>query len=194
VAQRFQHWHDVLIRLAAYSAFLAVPTLLLAALFLALFFRGMGERYEPLNDVFSAFGLLLLVLPAFAVYTLTKEHVGAWLGIITWAAIAGMVLAAAGQVLLVLGVINLQTSFVTGGIGIVPAILWLGALALLVLRYHQLGPVVGWLALAVIVLSVLLTLVSSARLAALTWAVSVALIVALVAWLISLGSDLLRQA
>ncbi|MBI4329609.1 MAG: hypothetical protein HY685_07075 [Chloroflexi bacterium] len=185
---------STLLWLGGVSALLAIPALWLAGVFLALFFGGAGERYGPLNDIFSAIALLLLILPALAVYLLLRGQTGMWLAIVTGLAVAGILVAAGGQLLLVLGVIDLQTSFVTGGVGIAPVFLWLVALALLALGSGHLPAMVGWMVLAVLSLSVLLTLGSIFRINVATGVVSVALLLALTAWLVALGQTLLRQS
>ena len=183
----------LLFRLAGASALFAIPALLLAGLFLALFFGGRGEAYGSLNDIFSALTLLLLILPAIAVYIGTHAAAGSWLAVVTWLAVAGMVMGAAGQVLLVLGVINLQASFVTGGIGIVPVLAWAISVAVLSLGLRQLSSPLGWLTIAVLVLALLLTLASSLHWEGVRpWLLVGGLITALVAWLGTLGRDLLR--
>src|SRR5437660_352283 len=101
--------------IAGVSALLAIPALLLSGLFLALFFGGRGAQFGPLNDFFVAINLFLLVPPALAIRTAVGGQAGAWFTIVTWLAIAGMVLAGVGQLLLIAGVISLQASFVTGG-------------------------------------------------------------------------------
>jgi len=183
-----------LFRLGGYSALAAVPALALAGIFLALFFGGFGDRYGPLNDLFSALVLLLTIAPALAVSALLREHAGGWFGILTWLAIIGMLIGAVGQMALVLGGISLQTSFVTGGIGIMPVLLWFGTTAFIVLRGGQLPAIIGWLLVAALGLALLLTLASMRRLGIATWALSVGLLMALCGWYGALGLELLRRA
>jgi len=184
----------LLFRLGGASALFAIPTLLLAGLFLVLFFGGRGEPYGSLNDIFSALSLLLLILPAIAIYVNTQAAAGAWFAVVTWLAVAGMVVGAAGQVLLVAGVINLETSFVTGGIGILPVLAWAISVAVLSLGLRQLSASLGWLTIAVLLLAILLTLVSSLHLKPAIWISAGGLTTALVVWLGTLGRDLLRLA
>ncbi|MSQ41172.1 MAG: hypothetical protein EXR55_05900 [Dehalococcoidia bacterium] len=171
---------------------LAIPVLLLAGLFLALFFGGRGAHYGPLNDIFSALSLLLLILPAIAIYVSAQAAAGPWLAVVTWLAVAGMIIGAAGQVLLVIGVINLQTSFVTGGIGILPVLAWVVSIAVLSLGLKQFSAPLGWFTIAVLLLAVLLTVASSLHWKSADWPLGGGLIIALVAWLGTLGRDLLR--
>ena len=122
-----------LVAVAPTSAYLAVITLVLSGVALTLFFGGVHYVFGPINDVLVAATLLLLIPVALAVRRVTTGPVGTWFTVITWLAIAGMVEAAAGQLLLVVRVIDLRTSFITGGIGILPVLAWIGAVSYLAL-------------------------------------------------------------
>lgn len=185
---------DRLMWLAGASALLAVPVLVLAGIFLALFFGGRGERFGALNDLFTAIGLLLLVAPATAVYLIARDSTGDWFLVLTIAAVAGMALAAGGQILLTLRVIDLQTSFVTGGIGVVPVLAWVGATVWLALSGHLLPEAVGGLGAATLASAALLTVASVVRLDAAVWPLSVVLMAALGGWLITLGLALIEAS
>ena len=156
---------------------------------------GRGERYGPLNDLFFALTMFLIILPAVAVEDLTGEQGGPWFDAVTWVAVVGMVIAGVGQVLLVAGRISLQTSFVTGGIGIVPVLVWMGSLAVVSIRYEVPDTLVGW----AVVLSLGL-MVPTAMLPAFRVRMSFRLLsgailgLALVVWLLALGIDLLNHA
>lgn len=178
---------DLLMRLPGLSALLALPALLLAGIFFALFVGGRGDRFGSLNDFFSAVALLLLVAPAIAVYLIARDATGAWLLLLTVAAIVGMVLAAIGQFLLILRIIELQTSFVTGGIGIVPVLAWLGVTVWLAFSGHLLPNTVGWFGAATLASAALLTIASVVRLNSAVWLLSAILVAALGGWLITLG-------
>ena len=182
---------EPLMWLAGASALLAVPVLVLSGVFLALFFGGRGERFGRLNDLLTAIGLLLLVAPAAAVYLISRDTTGEWLLVLTIAAVAGMALAAAGQILLVLRVIDLRTSFVTGGIGVVPVLAWVGATVWLALSGHVLPEAIGWLGAATLASAALLTVASVVRLDTAVWPLSVVLMAAIGGWLITLGRALL---
>lgn len=182
---------DLMVRLAGVSALLALPVLLLSGIFLALFFGGRGERFGGLNDFFSAIGLLLLAAPAAAVYLIARDATGEWLLIFTVAAIGGMALAAVGQFLLILRVIDLQTSFVTGGIGVVPVLAWVGVTVWLALSGHLLPEAVGWLGAATLASAALLTVAAVVRRDRAVWVLSAVLVAALGGWLITLGLALL---
>jgi hypothetical protein len=181
--------------LAGISTFLAIPALLLAGYFGLLFFQGRGERYGPLNDMFSALTIFLLVPTAIAVNTLADGRVEGWFQVVTWLAVAGMLLAGVGQLLLVAGTINLQTSFITGTVGIIPVLVWMTSLAVISIRYGDPAAPVGWaMALA------LGLIVPTALLPAFRVRMSVRLLfggiltLALVVWLLALGVDLLDRA
>jgi hypothetical protein len=120
---------------------------------IALFYGGAGAFWGPINDVATSVALLALVLPVIAVDRIAGPDVGPWLRVVSVAAIGGIALAATGQVLLVVGVIDLETSFVTGGIGILPVFAWLVAVAVLGLGAAILPAQVGWLATGVIAVS-----------------------------------------
>ncbi len=104
-----------------------------------------------------------------------------------------MALAAAGQLLLILRIIDLRTSFVTGGVGVVPVLAWLGVTAWLALAQHLLPEAVGWFGAAALGSAALVTLASIVKLDPATWLLSAALISALGGWLVALGSALLTR-
>lgn len=131
------------IAVAPAATHLAVITLVLSGIAIALFFGGVAYVFGPINDVLISATLVLLVPTALAVRRLAAGHAGTWLDIVTWLAIAGMVGVAVGQLLLVVGVIDLQTSFVTGGIGFLPVLLWIGAVSYLALRSDAVDRPVG---------------------------------------------------
>jgi len=184
----------VMFRRASVSAYLAIPALVLSGIFLALFFGGVGELFGPLNDVFVAIALALLVLPAWAL--LGIEGLGARnsFRVLTWLAIGGLLLATVGQLLLVAGVIPLEASFVTGGLGILPVLAWVIAQGYLGLRLGLPSKPVGATATASIVLAALLALASGVAFDPATLLLSVALLGALAAYLASLGRVLSDRA
>jgi hypothetical protein len=150
---------SVMFRRAGVSAYLAILALALPGIFLALFFGGAGELFGPLNDMFVALAMALLVLPAWAL--LEVEGLGGrrWFRVLTWLTIAGLILATVGQLLLVAGLITLEMSFVTGGLGILPVLAWVVAQGYLGPRTGIPSRAVGATA-ATIVLAVLLTVAS----------------------------------
>jgi hypothetical protein len=182
-----------LLRAAGVSAFLAIGFLLVAGIAIALFFGGAGSFWGPINDLATAVALLALVLPVIAVDHLARERTGIWLEVVSVAAIAGIILAATGQILLVLGVIRLETSFVTGAVGILPVFAWLVAVAVLALGMGLLPVHIGWLAIGVIVLSAGLAFVAGVGMGPGVWVTSIALLAVLIGWMGSLGLALLDR-
>ncbi len=183
---------EKLAHIAGSSAIAAVPVVILAGMTLALFFRGAGDWLGPANDLLSALALLLLIAPVLALNALYLRYAGGWLPFLTLAALAGILVAALGQVLLVAGAISLGTSFITGGLGVVPLLLW--AIAILVLGFqHQALPVyLSWLLLGVLALTAALTIASMLGYPAATWLLAVLLLLVMCAWLGSLGKELLH--
>jgi hypothetical protein len=184
---------SILLRSAGVSAFLAIAFLILSGIAIALFFGGAGSFWGPINDLATAVALLALVLPVIAVDHLARERTGIWLEVVSVAAIVGIILAATGQILLVLGVIRLETSFVTGGVGILPVFAWLVAVAVLALGLGLLPAHIGWLAIGVIVLSAGLGVVAGVGMGPGVWIASVALLAVLIGWMGSLGLALLDR-
>ncbi|MDP9281467.1 MAG: hypothetical protein M3P38_05170 [Chloroflexota bacterium] len=178
---------ETITRLAAPSTFLAVPMVLLAAITLVLFFRGRGDRFGTLNDLFSAIALLLLIPPVVAVYRVGGDDAGTWLLALTIATVAGLLVAAIGQLLLILRAIDLSASFVTGGVGVLPVLIWVAALAWLSLGRHLFPEALGWLGLTLLASAILVAVFSTLKIDAATTAFSFVLVAALLGWLVALG-------
>jgi len=183
-----------LYRVAGVSAAVALVALVISAVALALFFGGAGQVFGPINDVFIAVALLALVLPILAVDRITGTQAGLWLRIVTVAAIAGVALAAIGQLLLVVGVIDLQTSYVAGGLGILPVLIWIVALAVLAIPLGVLPVWIGWLASAAIALVIVASLIAVATTGPVAWVAWAAVVAALCAWLWSLAATFMSRA
>jgi hypothetical protein len=184
-----------LYRAAGASAVVALLALVIAGITIALFFGGAGAFWGPVNDMFVVVTVLALILPILAVDRLAAEGGIGWTRVVTIAAILGAVLIAIGQTALVLGFLSLQGSFVTGGVGFVPIVIWLVALAILSFGSGVLPPQIGWAAVAVLALIVVDALVGvAAATGPVLWIVSIALLTALVAWLWILSSTLLSRA
>lgn len=174
---------------AAACAYAAVATLLISAVALALFFGGAGDFWGPVNDVFIALTLLLLLPVMLALLRLAPDDIGPWFAIVTIAAGLGVLLAAVGQVVLVLGGISLQTSFVTGGVGVMPIVAWMIGLAVLVFTRDMLSVTVGWLLVALLA-SVVVTTIASFGPWPVTAAGAVLLTGLLCGWLLAIAGDL----
>lgn len=176
--------------IAAYSAQGAIAALVLAGITLALFFGGAGDVWGPVNDIFSALALVLLLPVMLAVLRLAPDDIGPWFAIITYAAIAGVLVGAAGQVILVLGGISLQASFVTGGVGIAPVLAWAIGLAVLVFTRDTLSVAAGWLLVGALVSAVLLTLSWTFLAWPVTAVMGVLMLLLLVGWLGVISGEL----
>lgn len=186
-----------LTRASGWSTLIAIVALIVSGITIALFFGGAGAFWGPINDLATAITLVAMILPVLAIDRLATPGAGTWLRVVTVGALAGLVLGAVGQVLLVLGVIDLQTSFVTGGVGIAPFFAWLVALP--ILAFGSIGGAslpgsVGWLALAVICLSIAAAVVGMVATGGpILWITGIALLVGLLAWLAALASTLLSR-
>lgn len=185
----------ITLRTAGYATYAAVVTLVLSGIALALFFGGAGAFWGPVNDVLVAVSLFLLIPAVLAVRDLARnERVATWFEALTYLALAGMVLAAIGQLLLVVRVIDLQTSFVTGGLGILPFLAWVGALSFLALGGGLVSRTVGLWGAAFVILCIVTVIAIPVLPQTLLYSMGVPLLVTLVGWLIALGGDLLRRA
>jgi hypothetical protein len=176
-----------LYRLASWSTWVSLVALVISGVALAIFFAGPGEPFGSINDAFIAIALLALVPAVLAVDRLAGDHLAPMVRIVTVAAIAGIVLAAVGQMLLIVRVITLEDSYITGGLGILPVLAWMLLVAVLALGLGVLPTPVGWLAVVVLLAIVAMAIVASVTLGPVLWIVGVALLGALVAWLVSLA-------
>ncbi len=183
-----------LYRAAGISGAIAIVALIISGITIALFFGGAGAFWGPINDVFVVFTVLALILPLLAVDRWVAEQGVGWMRIVTVAAILGTILIAVGQTLLVLGVITLQASFVTGGVGFLPVFIWLVSLVVLAFGNGSIPAPVGWAAAAVIASIGVDVAISMATTGPLLWIASVGLLVAIVVWLWTLTSALLSRA
>jgi hypothetical protein len=178
------------IRHAAVSAWLAIPALVLSVVFVAMFFSGAGGLYGSLNDLFVAVTAVLLILPARSLVDNTRSTGGRWFDVVTWTAIAGMALIAAGQILLIARLISLSASFVTGGVGIMPVLVWALVQCYLGLRYGVPSRPLGWSMLTVLLVAGLVSAVSAAGWQTATWILTAVLLAAISAYLAVLGRHL----
>jgi hypothetical protein len=175
----------------------AMGTLMASMVAIALYFGGAGDYWGPINDILVA-ATVLLLLPAIAVVRrLGAPHAGGWLTLLSLAAGAGAVVIASGQLALVLGLIDLETSFLTGSLGILPLLAWAGGTAELALRGRTLDRSVGWWAIALLV-TVLVTAVALPTTSMDTPTASLIfggpLLVTLLGWMLSLSRTLARRS
>jgi hypothetical protein len=184
-----------LLRAAGYCLFAAIGTIVIAGVALSLFFSGAGAIFGPINDLFTAATLVLIIPAVVAVRRLGAGRAGGWLVVVSLATIGGLLLAAAGFVLLVVGAIDLQASFVTFGVGMLPFLAWMAGLAVLSLRDGIIRRSVGWWIVA-FALAVVASIVGAFALSmeVLTLTLAPVLLVCLAGVLVSLGRDLLARA
>jgi hypothetical protein len=180
-----------LFRFAGWSAAAAIVTLVISGIALAIFFQ-VGEPWGSINDFFIVLTALALILPILAVDRIAVDRAG-WLRIITIVAIGGAALIAIGQSLLIARVIDLQSSYVTGGIGVLPVLAWMLGLVVLAFGSHALVPAIGWSALASLAMVVIFSLIAAATMGPAMWVASVVLLLAISAWLAVLSADLLAR-
>ena len=187
---------DRTLRIAGVCSLLAIPALILSAIFLALFFGGAGQEFGPLNDLFVAAMTGLLILPA---RSLLDVVVGGgrpdrrWFRIVTWVAIAGLVIMTAGQLLLVVGLISLDASFVALSLGVLPVLAWAAAQVYLALRFRTPSRVVGWTLIVVLATAGFLTAASAVHSDVATWVFTGVFLAALVGYFAVLGRELFRH-
>lgn len=189
-------WPAVSPRTASRALYGSLLTLALSMVAISLFFAGAGGFWGPVNDVLVAASVLLLVPAIVAVRQLSLGHTGAWTTVLSAAAIAGVLLTFAGQVALVIGIIELETSFVTGSVGVLMVIAWLACTAVLALRMRILASAVGWWASAFLIAVLLTTAgigVLSMDTPTLTLLFGVPLLITLGGWMLSLARDLGRR-
>lgn len=180
---------------ASRGLYLAVATLVGSMLAISLFFAGAGAYWGPVNDVLVV-ATVLLLLPAMAVLpALARPEVGRWFGLVSMASGIGVGVIAAGQLALVAGLVTLETSFVTGGLGVLPVIVWIGTTAVPSFRLQWLGRTTALWAMAFVVLvavTVVVVATLSSDVPVLTGTLGVPLAIALVGWMLSLGRGLAR--
>jgi hypothetical protein len=181
-----------LYRLAGWSSALAIVMLLISAVALALFFS-IGEPWGSINDFFIVLTALLLILPMLAIDRVAGGQ-APWLRPVTIAAIAGAVLIAVGQSLLILRVIGLYDSYATGGIGLLPLLAWWIALVVLAFGTHALAPSIGWAAAAMLAAIVVFSLIAAVTFGPALWIATIVLLAAVSAWMGLLAMDLLSRA
>jgi hypothetical protein len=172
----------ILLRLAGASAAFAIVALLGAAITIALFFGGAGEIYGPINDILTAVTALALVLPILAVDRVA-DGAGLWLRAVAIAAVIGCIVIAATQISLVVGWIDLTTSFVLGGVGFVPVAVWCVAVAIVALPMGVLPSAIGWLVVVAILLIVAGSVLAAVANGPAVWLSWAAVTAVLVAWL-----------
>lgn len=184
---------QTLFRAAGVSAAIAIPLLIISGIALALFFGGQGAFWGPVNDVFIALTMVALLLPIIAVDRLAADA-APWLRVVSIVAFLSCILIAVGQLALVAGIIDLNASFVTGGIGFLGIIAWLIALVVLAFGLGAIPVTIGWLSAAALAGIVLEAVVAMVTTGPALWVASLVLLTGLVGWLGALGAGLLARA
>ena len=133
-------------------------------------------------------------MPALAIDRIVEGFVGGWFNLVTAAAVAGIALAALGQLLLVVRVMPLGASFVTGGLGVMPVMVWVAAQGYIGLRHGIPTTSLGVLATAVLAISLLLTGSSIVRGRLSRFVTANLLVATLAAYLTCLGTVLIIEA
>lgn len=185
---------STLLRAAGWAAFATIPIMVGSGIALWLFFGGAGAAYGSMNDLLVAVALILLALPVIAIRSMAAPTAGRWFEVVTWLAVGGIVIAAAGQVALVVGLISLEGSFVTGGLGILPVIVWAIGVSIVSLRSRALPERLGRATILLLVAIVVAAIGSSVLPAVGVLIVAIALAAVLAGWLAVLGSTCLQGA
>ena len=176
-----------LLRAGGYAAFSIIPLLIASGIAFWLFLNGAGAIFGPVNDVLTVISLALLALPVLGIRSIAATDVGPWFDVVTVLALVGIAVGAVGQLLLVLGVIPLQASFVTGGLGILPVLAWVLAVGIIAGRIDVLPDQLGWLTLALFALIVVFGLGSAVLPGPAVAVASVALLATMAGWLVAVG-------
>jgi hypothetical protein len=183
-----------LLRVAGLAALVAGPVLLLSGVALALFFGGRGERWGPVNDVLVALALLLLAPAVVALNGLADGVADPVFGLASAGALAGIAVAAGGQLLLVAGRLGLRASFVTGGLGVAAMLPWAIGLLVLALTTEVVGTAAGVLLAATLALAGLTAVATAVTRGRVLWLLGGLLGFAASTWLVALGLDLLGRS
>jgi hypothetical protein len=184
-------------RIAARGLYASSVTMVASMVAISLFFGGAGAIWGPINDLLVV-ATVLLLLPAVAVLPRLVGPVTArWFTLVSMAAAVGIAVIATGQLALVAGLITLDTSFLTGGLGVVPVIAWVGATAVPALRVAAFGRAMAGWAIGLVTL-IGITIVVLATLATdtptLTGVLGLPLMVTLLGWLLSTARAIERAA
>ena len=181
-------------RLASLSGWVAMVALILSGIALALFFGGAGEFWGPVNDALIVVTAVALIPVVLAVGQAAGDRGQPWVPIVSLASLAGLVLMAVGQTLLIVGRLSLDGSYVTGGIGVIPFIAWIVLVAVLALGLGVLPGRTGWLAVATLVTIVALSVLAAITLGPPTWIAGIALVTTMSALFADLALQLGSRA
>jgi len=183
-----------LYRLAGMSSWVALVAIVLSGIALALFFGGAGAFWGPVNDAFIVLTAIALIPAVVAVARFSGDRGSPWVAILTVACVAGLLLIATGQTLLIVGRLSLDGSYVTGGVGVLPLLAWILLVAVLSLAMGILPSTVGWLAALTLVMVVVESVTAAITLGPLLWVASVVLVVAISGFFAALATTFASSA
>jgi hypothetical protein len=181
---------------AGIAAIAGAVVLVLTAFLLVVGATGLTSAFGWANDVAVVAAFALLGPGIIATSRLGRATVRRWFDAVSWLALAGILVLAAGQLLLVGGVIRIGPAFVAVGFGMSAVLAWGIGYATLAWQGHaELASrsVAAW------VLASAASFVASSLawpiLGVVAWSVvGVALLISWVGWWITLGRDLIRRA
>jgi hypothetical protein len=182
------------LRLAGLSTLAGVAMLLAGTVAVSLFFANVAYVFGPISDVAFALAMFLLLPAVWAVHRITRGATGTLFAVVSALAAGGMVVSGVGSLALVVRLIDLQTSFVTFGLGMFLFVVWALAVGAVALRTSLLSASIGWWVAAFAAATVIGTIGWLTLPPALAYAGAVVLLVTWAAWLVALGRDLLRRA
>jgi hypothetical protein len=185
-----------LLRGAGIAAIAGAVLLVLTALLLFVGATGVTDAFGWANDVVFAVAMLMLSPAIVAIRRLGWPTVRAWFKVLSWLALAGILVLVAGQLLLVGGVIRMGPAFVAVGSGMSAILAWGTGYAVLAWQGH--GEVAS-VSVARWALASAVSFVASSIawpiLGVAAWSiVGVVLLISFVCWWVTLGRDLIRRA
>ena len=185
-----------LVQAAGASAYAALGFLVLGAAALTAYFgsNNVADPLGPISDVLFVGVAIFLVPPVLAVGKVVDGRAGRWFDLVSWLAIAGLVISGGGQALLVVGLIPLESSFITFGGGLALFLLWGLALWVPAVRLGLLPRAVARWAVAAVVSLVLATVGWFGFPPEVGYTAAGVLGLAMIGWLVSLGRALRRMA
>lgn len=180
---------------AGIAAIAGAVLLVVTAILLFVGTTGMTDAFGWANDIGAAVAMLVLSPAIVATRRLGGPRVPRWFDVLSWLALAGILVFVVGQLLLVVGVIRIGPAFLAVGTGISAVLAWGIGYAVLAWRGHGelASESVGRWALASAVSFVASAITWPLGVAA--WAVvGVALLLSFVGWWVALGRDLIRRS
>jgi hypothetical protein len=190
-----QHADARLLRGAGIAAFAGAVLLMVTAILLFVGFTGITDAFGWANDVVAAVAMPMLSPAIVATRRLGRPKVPRWFDVLSWLALAGILVFVAGQLLLVVGVIRIGPAFLAVGTGMSAVLAWGIGYAVLAWRGH--GEMAS-VSVARWALASAVSFVASAitwPLGVAAWSVAgVALLISFVGWWVALGRDLIQRS